>query len=84
MPQLLKPAAFVRPGGQKIRCIANAGVVKHRQLMYRDYLPLLHLRAIGAGFAAAMTPGTTRDITLGGSQMVGKELRLTELSHCAG
>ncbi len=51
MPQLLKPAAFVRPGGQKIRCIANAGVVKHRQLMYRDYLPLLHLRAIGAGFA---------------------------------
>jgi hypothetical protein len=36
-------------GGQKIQCIANAGVVKQRQLMYRDCLFLLYLRASGTG-----------------------------------
>ncbi len=79
---------LVRLHGQKIRCIANAGVVKHRQLMYRDYLPPLYLRASGTGSAR-------RNETWNGSRnnpryttrrnpMVSKEIRLTELSHCAG
>ena len=38
-------------GERKIRCTAATGVVKRRQLMYRDYLPLLYLRANRTGSA---------------------------------
>ena len=41
----------MRSRGQKIQCIANAGVVKQRQLMYRDFLLLMYVRASGTGSA---------------------------------